>query len=785
MESVAAGAAPHPDGSEIAAFWRALTAPGEVHEVRVPKTRKGPRRWYGVVSGYFDDGAALVDALESADGRDAEGIYLTLNPVNPALLARAANRLLAGRPVTTQDADVMRRRHLLIDIDPVRPSGISATAGEQEAALATRDAIADALGELGWPSPVVVMESGNGGALVYRIDLPNDDGVTRLVERVLRGLASAFDGDRVTIDTGTANAARIFKVAGTIAAKGDSLPDRPWRRARATYPDGAAVVPVTLLELVGAWSGEIARRPIPIRPGVDRPLRIDIRSVLREAGIGFVEKARGYGSVFELERCLTSDDHADGAAVIELASGALAYRCLHNRCRDKGWADVREMLGFGDGDPGPPLVVGGIDLATGEITEAPAIRATQETEDDLPSHVVDYPEPPLDCFFGWFREYLDLVEPTTEASDAFHLAVSLTIVGAMIGRNAAVDYSSSNLHANLYSVLVGASGYSRKDTAILRGLKITDLQLAAAAGGQHYPRAFQLVYNVSSAEGLITDLSVNANTLLYISEFSSLMRNARRKSTNTILPALIQAYNGMPLQNNVKKETERGSVEAPCLSLLAATQPEVLAADMTGEDIASGFANRALWFPGQGKEARPRPPGLDRQAAWALYERLWKHINRNYPVGTVLPLHEDTRELWDEWYQRDRAMKGRDADEDSMRVRHAEFIHKVALIFAVVDGARAVRQRHMEPAMRLLDWEWDAVRVLMREWGKGTFSIIESRIRAVLQKYGPTNRRVLQGRCRDRRWSAVEFAQVFKAMKENRTVVEAGDGTVVLGSALR
>ncbi|MGI9253312.1 MAG: hypothetical protein ACR2J8_06170, partial [Thermomicrobiales bacterium] len=376
-----AGAAPHPKSSEIAAFWRAVAAPGDVHEVRVPKTRKGPRRWYGVVSGYFDDGSALVDALENADGRDAEGIYLTLNPVNPALLARANNRLQAGRPVTTQDADVLRRRHLLIDIDPARPAGISATAGEQAAALEARDSIADALAELGWPAPVIVMESGNGGALVYRIDLPNEDGVTRLVERVLRGLASAFDGERVTIDTGTANAARIFKVAGTIAAKGDCLPDRPWRRARAIYPDGAAIVPVTLLELVAAWSGERERRPIPIRPAVDRPSRIDIRSALREAGIGFVEKTRSYGSVIELDRCLTSGDHADGAAVIELASGALAYRCLHNSCRDMGWADVRTMLGFGGGgDPGPPLVVGGIELATGEIADAPALRATQGTE---------------------------------------------------------------------------------------------------------------------------------------------------------------------------------------------------------------------------------------------------------------------------------------------------------------------------------------------------------------------------------------------------------------------
>lgn len=776
------------DGDDLLAFWRAIVRPGDVHEVRVPKTRKGPRRWFGVASGYFDDADAFVGALEHASGHDAEGVYLTLNPVNPALLARAANRLRDGRPVTTQDADVLRRRHLLVDVDPVRPAGISATDGEMAAALVARDRIAEGLGELGWPPPVARMATGNGGALVYRLALDNDPAALALVEGALRGLAAAFDSPAARVDTGTANAARIFKVAGTVAAKGDDVPDRPWRVASAAY--GASPVPVTpaLLEAAAAWAPE----PEPGRRAGDGRFGAgprDVRGALAGAGVGFREKAKAWGTVLELDRCLTSGDHADGACVIEFASGALAYRCLHNRCAGKRWEDVRAGLGFGGGDPGPRVTIGGVDHATGEVLgdeDGGRPAGEQAPPDGEPAaHAIEYPVPCGAAFFGWFGEYLGLMEPTTEAPDAFHLGVALTLVGAMIGRRVALDYASSHLHANLYTVLVGASGYSRKDTAILRGLRVPDLQMAAAAGGAALPREFQVVYNVSSAEGLITDLSRNPNTLLYISEFSSLVRNARRKATNTILPALITAYNGMPLQNNVKKESERGSVEAPCLSLIAATQPDVLAADMTGEDIASGFANRALWFPGQGKESRPRPPALDKQRAWALYERLWHHLARAYPVGTVLALHEDTRDLWDAWYTADRARMGRDPDEDSMRVRHAEFIHKVALQFAVVDGAREVRARHMEPAMRLMEWQWDAVRLLMREWGKGTFSIIEGRIRAVLLKYGAMKRWQVQARCKDRRWSSVEFSQVFKSMKENRVVVEAGDGTVALAPGVR
>ena len=41
--------------------------------------------------------------------------------------------------------------------------------------------IAAHLAGLGWPAPVVI-DSGNGAYLLYRIDLPNDDQATALVK---------------------------------------------------------------------------------------------------------------------------------------------------------------------------------------------------------------------------------------------------------------------------------------------------------------------------------------------------------------------------------------------------------------------------------------------------------------------------------------------------------------------------------------------------------------------------------------------------------------------------
>src|SRR5579871_4151687 len=64
-----------------------LTENGQVIELRVLGLN-GKRR---TDSGYFNDIQKLAKAAVSYDGR-AEGIYFTVNPVNPALLARANNR---------------------------------------------------------------------------------------------------------------------------------------------------------------------------------------------------------------------------------------------------------------------------------------------------------------------------------------------------------------------------------------------------------------------------------------------------------------------------------------------------------------------------------------------------------------------------------------------------------------------------------------------------------------------------------------------------------------------
>jgi len=174
-------------------------------------------------SGYFNDPDLLVKAAETLDAiPEVQGIYVTLNEVDPALLSRRANRVkmrLGRKDATTSDADIIRRHWLPIDLDPVRPSGVSSTNGEHDVALERARNISTWLAEQGFPDPVIA-DSGNGAHLPYRIDLPNDEEAMGLVKSCLAVLDALFSDNTLTVDTANYNAARIWKFYGTTSRKG-------------------------------------------------------------------------------------------------------------------------------------------------------------------------------------------------------------------------------------------------------------------------------------------------------------------------------------------------------------------------------------------------------------------------------------------------------------------------------------------------------------------------------------------------------------------------------------
>ncbi len=304
-------------------------------------------RVYGkdpIVAGWFRDHAK---AAELAVRVYATGVFVTLNPCQESLLARANERLKA-QVERTKDVEISRTANMLIDLDPIRPAGISSTNGEHEAALEMAQLIKSDLEGEGWPTPLVG-DSGNGGHLVYPLDMVRGDDTAARLKSVLAGLAVRYADHlvrlNIELDQKVFNPARLTKLYGTMVKKGDNTPDRPHRLARIiSLPDTRQAVPLDLLKKMAITiPSQEKTQAKNIEAGMGR---LDVDAYLKHYGVEVVMvKSHGGGFLYCLRVCLFDPSHnGNEAAIGQTAEGMMYYQCFHNSCKGCGWAEARATI---------------------------------------------------------------------------------------------------------------------------------------------------------------------------------------------------------------------------------------------------------------------------------------------------------------------------------------------------------------------------------------------------------------------------------------------------------
>jgi len=112
------GVKAHKEAAQAVAI---MFRPGDVVELRVPKGGAEPHH-LGLLQRSGRAGRG-----DPRDGWKRAGSLRHPEPVKPDLLARASNRVKAFAETTTSDSDILERRWMLVDCDPVRPAGISSS----------------------------------------------------------------------------------------------------------------------------------------------------------------------------------------------------------------------------------------------------------------------------------------------------------------------------------------------------------------------------------------------------------------------------------------------------------------------------------------------------------------------------------------------------------------------------------------------------------------------------------------------------------------------------------
>ena len=332
---------------EIASAMRSIVSEGQIVELRALKVPCGDgiRRTF---SGYFDNVDVMAQAAAALTQKGASGVYFTPNPVKKSVKTTRLNEVgPCSRGEQAHDVDIQEVKWILIDIDPERPAGMSATAEEKAEAERVCKNVLEVLTTRGWPDPLMG-DSGNGFHLMYRVeDVPSST-----IREALDTLAFLCNEDGAKVDQLVFNPSRIWKVYGTWARKGEDDSTRPWRKAKLLNP-GKELVPVSKQQLEGL----LVCSPTPTggRSGSGTTADLDnwIKQNLPQLGAPKSWQGKGRRWVFDV--CPWDSSHTDRSAyIVQFNNGAIAAGCLHANCKGHetnkagkhlGWKRLQELVG--------------------------------------------------------------------------------------------------------------------------------------------------------------------------------------------------------------------------------------------------------------------------------------------------------------------------------------------------------------------------------------------------------------------------------------------------------
>jgi len=670
-----------------------------------------------IVAGWFRDHDKAVALAAQVQGT---GIHVTLNPCLEALLSRANERLIAGVE-RSKDTEIQHIRNLLIDIDPIRPEGISSTDAEHEAALEMVQIIRADLENQGWPEPLVG-DSGNGGHLVYPLDLPRGEETAALLKAVLAGLGRRYADQlahlNLELDQVVFNPARLTKLYGTMACKGDHTQDRPHRLARIlSLPAARLPVPIELLEGIAQ---EAASKEAPDTNTLHGQAvgNFDLKGYLRHYGVEVLRvKPHAGAMLYCLERCLFDPSHNGGEAAIgQAADGKMFYQCFHKSCKTRTWAEARRII---SGEAKLGDFTGGTHQGYAPGGNG-AVTPTAKSKHEAAPWPVMAPE----AFYGLAGKFVGLVEPHTESAPAALLLQFLTGFGNLIGRGAYAKVEADTHYCNLYGVAVGETSKGRKGTSwgqVKAPLTAVDQSWQA-----------RVKSGLSSGEGLIiqvrdpiikevarrikgqtvyedevVDSGEQDKRLLVVeSEFANVLRQIERQG-NVLSAVCRDAWDSGDLATLTKNSPTRAS--GAHISLIGHITEGELKRYLTRTEAANGFGNRILWFCVRRSKVLPEGGRIHEVDFAPFLKRLREAVTFATSAGKV-SRDPEARTLWAQVYPE--LSEGKPGMVGALTSRAEAQVLRLSMIFALLDGEVFVRPQHLLPALAVWDYCEASVRYI-------------------------------------------------------------------------
>ena len=326
------------DEKEIRKTIALMNPDDDLFEVRIVCADKK------ILSGYFKDVDVLIQELKNVRLRKSYNTYISLNMINDQCYSREQkDKLVEYAKSSTQDDEVIGYKWIMVDLDPKRLSGTSASDEEIVLAKEKGNEVYKFLKGKGFENPLFGF-SGNGVHLLYKVAIANNPDNVTLVKNFLAVLDMMFSDDKISVDLKNFNPSRICKLYGTQAEKGSDTKERPHRMSKILQSADEEIKTndKTFIEKIVAM---MPKEEKPAKYNNFTPKEFDLDEWLDKHYIGYKKSSYSGGTKYILDECPFDSNHNGKDAVIFKGSnGAIGFNCFHNSCNGHTWQDVRLLF---------------------------------------------------------------------------------------------------------------------------------------------------------------------------------------------------------------------------------------------------------------------------------------------------------------------------------------------------------------------------------------------------------------------------------------------------------
>lgn len=350
----------------------------------------------------------------------------------------------------------------------------------------------------------------------------------------------------------------------------------------------------------------------------------------------------------------------------------------------------------------------------------------------------------------WLEAYLEYTD-NSESPLSYHKWCGLSVIAGAIQRKIYLRWGIGQvIYPNIYVVLVGQSGRTRKGVAlglakdILKEVKSVTITPESSSGRQAMTVVMK---NATTNFADPTDGKIKFQSA--VTTFSEELSVFLGQGDIGYLSNLTDWYDSKDLWEYQSIGRGKDSLNGVCLNLIGGTAPEWLQSMIPYEAIGGGFTSRVIFVVEENKRKLvPEHIVTDREI-W-LQEKLINDLERINKIVGEIKFSEDARANYVDWYiTEDKKMSaGEYAIPDTRFAgyceRRATHLRKLMMLFSLSHSdSLVIQSEDFERAKQIMEDVEVKMAKTFGGLGKGKNSDATEEIKNYIEKVGITTRKMI------------------------------------------